>query len=139
MKYFFDFKEEYSDVGKVKPRGNNFKIGNIYFGYMPDGFKYEILKEGNSQTVIDFSNGDKYFMFKISESKWGRQVNTENAKVEEMVINNKDMVYYENETEKYLTWQENNKVCLLSTNCEKEILLDVAEAINLNEETSPQN
>lgn len=139
MKYFLDMKDEYSDVKNVNPNGNSMIIENIYFGYIPEGFKYEVLDDTSSFNFIEFINEDKYFILKIIKNKWSGQVNTEGKKIEDIVINNKDMIYYENDNEKCISWQEDKKTCVLTTNLEKEILLEIAEKIKIAEETSPQN
>lgn len=130
-------KDEYSDVKKI-PAGSEVYVGDVYFGYVPNGFKYEVTSEIKSSVVIDFTNNEKYFTLTITKNNWNDQVNTENSDVEEYMINNIDMLFIENEIEKSLSWKENNKVCVLSTNCEKEVLLKIAENIKINN-SGPQN
>lgn len=137
-KYFIDRKDEYSEIQKVK-NGSEAVIGNIYFGYIPEGFEYEVARDLPSNTLINFLNGEEFFMLKIAKKRWNNKVNTEEANVEEMVINNKDMLYTETAEEKSLTWEEGGKLLVLSTNCEKDMLIEIAKNIELKEEVSPQN
>ena len=130
-------KDEYSDIKKVKPEGNSFVIGDIYIGYMPYGFKYEVIQDTSNFKLIDFFKDNEYFRLKITESNWGDQINTETQVIEEIVINNCDMVYYENEEEKSLSWK-NSKVYTISTNSEKDILLEIARNIKIDENISPE-
>lgn len=130
-------KDEYSEVKKVNTEGNTAEIGNVKFMYVPEGFKYEIISDTSTHILIEFAKGDQYFMFKISDKKWGDKINTESSVVEEILINNKDTIYFEIDEEKCLSWKELDRPCLLSTNCDKKLLLDIAKGIKINDIVSP--
>ena len=134
-KYFLDMKTEYSDVKKVNDIKNNLRVDNVYFGYVPEGFKYDATVELQSGKVIEFvSDNDKYFYLKITKSRWSDKVDTENIDVEDIVVNNKDMAYLEKDGKKELSWNENNKLYLLSSNIDKELMINIAQNIEIIEE-----
>ena len=98
-----------------------------------------MLEDTSTFFAIEFNKNDNFFALKIIKNKWSGKVNTEGYIVEELIINNKDMIYYENDKEKCICWQENNETYVLSGNIEKQMLIDIAEKIKITEETSPQN
>lgn len=132
-KYFFDDKTEYSEVRKIRDIDNMLKVDNVYFGYVPSGFKYEVANNSSTSEVIYLENGDNYIVLKMKKDKWNNKINTESGEIEDLIINNKDMTYWENENEKFISWQENGYTFVLTTNCNKSILLDIAKEIKLME------
>lgn len=122
----------------VIPRGSTMYIKNIYFSYVPEGFKYEVLSELKSKTIIEFVNESEYFRLRIEKNRWSGKVNTEDVTFEEINVNGKDIAYYEGETDKTLKWKEADKECILTGNCNKTILLKILEGIKLEANLSPQ-
>lgn len=133
VSYFLDDKGEYSDVDK-RIEDKTLLVGNVYFGYVPAGFKYESEKEFLSGIMINFSSGDKYFALEMRENKWNNKVNTENGELNDAIINDLDMAYSENETGRYLDWKQNGYRCFIHTNVSKEMLFKIAENIKIVEE-----
>lgn len=134
-KYFLDMKTEYSDVKKVNDVKNSLKVDNVYFGYVPKGFKYDATVELPSGKVIEFiDETNEYFSLKITESKWKDKINTEDTEVEDININGKDTVYFEKDGVEYLSWNKNDKIYLIETNSNKDLLISVAKGIEIIEE-----
>lgn len=132
VKYFLDIKKEYSDVDE-RHRDTSILIDNVHFGYVPDGFLFEKKDINDSSTYMYFKLEEKYFILQINESKWNNRVNTESGEFTDFVINEKDMVYSENDGVKMLNWKENKIRYLLYTNESKETLLKIAEGIKIVE------
>lgn len=133
-KYFLDMKTEYSDVKKVNEHSSTAEVGNVRFKYVPEGFKHEVTTELPSGKVIDFTNqNNEYFDLKITKSRWSDKVNTEDVEVEDIAINDKDMVYFMKDGERYLSWNESGVVYLLETNTDKDILINIAKGIEIIE------
>lgn len=134
-KYFLDMKTEYSDVKKVNERSSTAEVENVKFKYVPEGFKYNETVDLPSGKVIEFtSDNDEYFYLKITKLRWSDKVDTENIDAEDIVVNNKDMVYLEKDSKKELSWNENNKLYLLSSNIDKKLMINIAQNIEIIEE-----
>lgn len=130
VKYYLDIKEECSGVKKND--SYEFNIDNIYFGYMPSEYEVVNRKEEKDLKKIGFENNTNgtYITLDIINKEYGKEINTEDAKIEDVVINEKDMVYSERDDMKILTWKENGKVFVLQTNETKDFLLKVAKNIS---------
>ena len=129
VKYYLNIKEECSEVKKIT-KLNEYEIDNIHFGYMPSEYKISTKKMSSDSKMILFLNdNNKYIELEIQNKDYGKEVNTEDATIEELVINEKDMIYSERNDRKILTWRENDRVLVLSTDDTKELLLKLAEKL----------
>lgn len=131
-KYFLDKKEKYSDVKDFKP-GSELYIDNIYFGYIPDGFKFVEKNHDLTSDVLCFCHSEKYFILKIQKDTWSNQINTESGETCDLIIDGKEMVYYENNSYRSLSWRENGYIYILDANCDRKILEEIATNIKFVE------
>lgn len=131
-KYFLDKKEKYSDVKDFKP-GSEVCIDNVYFGYIPEGFKYTENIKTQRSSIISFLNEDKYFVLEIHYDKWNKKVNTESGEVSDIVINEKEMVYFEDEslTTRSISWKDDNITYFMYSNCGRETIEEIVEGIEI--------
>lgn len=134
VKYFLNQKDEYSDLkvvnGNLNRDGKDFRVGSVYFGYIPEGYELNQHKILKDKTNIGFkTNNDLFINFEIEDGEFIHKINTESGDVEEMIINNKDIVYFENDNWRSLIWSENNNTYVLGTNEPKDILIKIAENI----------
>lgn len=140
VKYFLKEKEEYSDINSYNKNsrgGKDFWADDVYFGYLPEGYELVYEKKMSSKTMINFEKGGEfYIIFDSSKSSFIPRINTESGEVQDIVINNKDMVYSENDMYKVLSWNENNRTNVLSANESKEVLIKIAENIKFIDEKS---
>lgn len=124
-------KGEYSDLANgIAER--SVTIQDVYFGYVPEGYEFESLKTEPIRTYILFiSKKDaKYFYLEIERDIYSEKINTESGDLEDIVINDKDMIYDEQEDFKFITWNENNAQNTLYTNESKEELIKITKKID---------
>lgn len=122
---------EYSDLLNGKAE-RSLTVENVYFGYVPDGYEFDGVKETESSKYITFrknSELDIYFYIKIKNEVYKDKVNTESGELEELVVANKDMIYGVRDDFKFLTWFENNAQNTLYTNASKSELIKIAEKL----------
>lgn len=132
LNFLFSDKQEYSEVGH-NYTANSVQIGEIVFDYMPKGFKLENTNSGETKKSITFVCDSEYFTLEITKNRWSGKVNTEEGIIEDIIINDKEMVYTEKEKLRFLTWQENVHTYTLFTNCDKGILMEIAKNIKFLE------
>lgn len=121
---------EYSDLLNGMPE-RSLTVENVYFGYVPEGYEFEPTKNGNKMAYIRFGTTDneQYFCLEIEFDMCNERLNTEDSEIEELVINDKDMIYSENDSLKFLIWFENNNTNTLYANISKEEFIKIAEKI----------
>lgn len=121
---------EYSDLLSGKPE-RSLTVENVYFGYVPEGYEFEGVKNANKITYIVFksSTDDIHFYLEMDENTYKEKINTESGDVEEVVVANKDMIYGEREDFNFFTWFENNAQNTLYSNLTEKELTKIAEKI----------
>ena len=143
VKYILNIQEEYSEVKNnnvnVLREGKDFRADTVYFGYIPSEYEFASYKELSQKEMITFLNEPRFIILEIENNVVLGETNTESGEIEEIVINGKDMVYFERDDLKLLNWFEKGKINLLSTNDSKEVLLKVAENIKFVEDESQEN
>lgn len=133
---FFDKKDEYSDV-KGSGKSKEYYVDNIYFKYIPS--EYEVKNkeiEGNIKMITFENKNHNYISIDIQKDVYYPQINTESGDIEELIINDKDMVYFERGDFKFLSWREKDCVYTLETNDIKRLLLKIAENIEILDDMS---
>ena len=103
----------------------------VYIGYIPEGFSLEKRTIGPTEkhTFLEFRNGSEYFHVGTSIYKENTDItiDTENAKVERMRINNKPALYSEKETIKILFMYDENYTYTIAGNIDKDTLVQIAQ------------
>lgn len=136
VKYFLNVKEEYSEIKGTSERASELLIDNIYFGYIPEGYVMQNKKKINEFSLLIFSNDELYLNVEYADAEYAAKTNTENGNPEEIIINNKDMIYSDNGTEKMISWREKGRIFVLHTNDTKEILVKIVENMEIGEENT---
>lgn len=121
---------EYSDLLNGKPE-RSLTVENVYFGYVPEGYEFESIKNSDKITYINFNSVDncEYFCLEIEFNACHEKFNTESGEIAEIVIADKDMIYGELENFKFITWFENNAQNTLYSNSTEKELIKIAEKI----------
>ena len=132
IKYFVSKDSEYSTIGN-KHVDSDFLVDNIYFGYIPEGLKFNEICSFNNLKHISFFDDDKYFILESQKAEWSEKINTESGDITEILINEKNMFYSEREDLRILTWYENNCIQSVSSNLNEEILFKIVKNIKFLE------
>lgn len=110
----------------------DFNLENIYSNekvslqYVPMDF--EKIKENlfDDIMMLKFARDEKYFSLYISSSEGKMQVDTENAEIENIEYNNKEILAISKSDKISLVWQDEYYSYVLYGNIEKEELLKIA-------------
>lgn len=110
---------------------NNDKIAPIEPLYIPDGYKIiERYGSDYDQTIIyGNSLGNEIIYSQMLLANAGILIDTENAKLESIIINNIEVNTVEKNGYAKIYWNDENYFYMFNGNVEKSILLDMAENI----------
>ncbi len=135
---FLSIKDEYSKIIYNKiDEDKTCLVDNIYFGYIPQEFRFaNSIKLKDKELIFFYSieEPECYISFEINTKGWEHSMNSESGEFTEYIEGDKDMIYSENDSVKLLYWQENNFFQILSTNGNKEDMLEMAKKIEIKEE-----
>ena len=137
---FLSIKDEYSKIIYNKiDEDKTCLVDNIYFGYIPSEFKFSVVEEHDYGKIIIFKetnpeNKGTYIEFEEQISTWDFLINSESGELTEYTINDKDVIYSENDSIKILFWQENGALYTLSTNTTKENILEMVKNIEVRKD-----
>ena len=103
----------------------------LYIGYIPEGFSLEqrTIAPASKSAFLQFKNGSEYFNIDTSiyQENTDITIDTENAKVERMRINDKPALYSEKETIKILFMYDENYTYTIAGNIDKDNLVQIAQ------------
>jgi len=138
LNLMLNFKEGYLNilVEDAKPdteKRNTFILGNVEFGYIPDGFEIET---NISNEFYEFSSVEKpylYFSLQIMLIESNITTDTEDGFIAKIIINGNDaLLFKKNNEETNLIWHSGDKMFSLSGNIiDSEIIL-IAENLKVN-------
>lgn len=131
MNLFTDTHETNTDISFVD-KNASYIIDDITLEYIPEGF--EVVENKQSQIVsrVKFKNKDKYFIISINKSHSNSSIDSENASVEKIMINEAEGFYSEKDGSNILSWYNYDHMLSIVGNIDKEIILNIAHNIHFN-------
>lgn len=128
LNFVFDPEKPNMDI-VFGDKGTYYSDDDIIIKYLPLGFELtEKIPAGKSVTFT-FKLKDSYISITRFDKDLGPNVDTEEAIVEDIVINNYDGVYIEKEGFKATVWSDGNYIFLITANVSRNELIRVAESI----------
>lgn len=138
---FFDWiVEKYEQYSIFTPETINEdyidKVGidELKINYIPDGFELDKVHELKNIISYEFLNSDKNFIslsfYESKEDSVLTAIDTENATLEELYIENSVAYYWQRERANHIIWQQNGIECHISGNIEKSEIIKIAENIS---------
>jgi len=136
---FLNFIIEYTDrYTEIKYNTDNNSVDNInYTGkeslndsnlqlkYIPNGFSLKRGEKSDNSIYMFFENEDKYFIFSGNTDEGAVQIDTENAKVRKIYINNIECMLVEKNNTVRAFWINNEMFFSLAGNIEENEIIEI--------------
>ncbi len=132
LNFIIEVKDKYSDISlkEVTFYNNSYKTEDIAFGYIPEGFLVEDTKITDNHLFIQFVNQNNlYFSLDVNSLDVNLSIDTENANLREILINDGKAVLVEKNNEKILVWNNDKHIFTLIGNIKTSEIIKIAENI----------
>ena len=129
LNYFFDKNSPYTSIRLDKGDGTFYTNEYITFQFIPGGYVKVHEDITNNGCTVFFENQDLWFSAHTFKESDELRFDTEGAKVEEIIINNKKGLISVKENICINVWNEEEMICGLSGNIKKDTLIKIAENI----------
>ncbi len=129
--FIIDMKQTYTEIiFRDDPDINDsYHSDTISFEYLPSGFKLEKKEERENFIYMKFKSEDKYFTFSMYSVSGSIGIDTENAQVRRVMINNIEALYSSNENVNILVWNDGIFSYKLSGNIGEDTMIEIAKKI----------
>lgn len=131
MNFFYDPDKPNMSIS-FNENENYYSDDTISIRYMPVGFEKTIDKRGSKTTKLRFECQDKYFGVTINELSVRTTIDTENAIIERLTINGNEAIFSGKDTANILAWYTDEYSIYVTGNLEKDILIRIAESIEID-------
>lgn len=129
--YIIDMRQTHTDItfseGNVS--GEAYKSELISFDYIPLGFKLEKSDVRGKTIYLKFKSGEQYFTISKYDIDGSMGIDTENAIVKKIAINNQEALYSSNDNINILVWHDNDYSYKLSGNIFENEFIKIAESM----------
>lgn len=130
--FFVHIYDKFSMVKSIDNDNSPETIENIY-AITYELNDYEIIYENYNDYIrnITYKNGDLVIdYFQYVKFAYDVHLNTENANIETLLINGKEMIYYKDNHEyDYLIWDNGDYIISISSNIGENSLIEIAESV----------
>ncbi len=129
--FIIDMKQTYTEIiFRDDPDINDsYHSDTISFEYLPSGFKLEKKEERENFIYMKFKSEDKYFTFSMYSISGSIGIDTENAQVKRVMINNYEALYSSNLNVNILVWNDGIFSYKLSGNIDEDTMIEIAKKI----------
>ena len=132
LNFFIEVKDNHSDIHlrEEMSDNNSYKVADITFEYIPDGFTVENTNNTKNNLFIQFTNENNlYFSLNINDVDVNLSIDTENADLKKIFLNRVEALLSEKDTIKILVWHNDKYMFTLIGNIETSELIKIAENI----------
>ncbi len=126
---FIDKKDTHSDIRFDEVEGSYYQIQNIAFNYIPDGFIPEVRQSEPNSIYIRFKKENKYFSFTLQDVNGSLSIDTENAEIKNIIINNQEGILSKNKNVIILLWHKDDSLYMLTGNIDEQEIIKIGENI----------
>lgn len=129
-----DLKEKKADNSLKDVSGLPMEWENVYIPeYIPEGYKISKAESLVSTKIIHYSNEKNQIIVftQYHNENTNLRIDTENAKIDKVVINGFDGLLVEKNGTFTIAWHNNDSTFSLMSNVDKSILIKMAESIKL--------
>jgi len=133
LNFIIDVKQTHTEIkfsDDVKT-GDTYQSEEISFGYIPAGSKMEKSDRVGSYIYIKFKANEQYFTFSRYDINAAMSIDTENATVKKITINNREALYSSNSNINILVWHDDNYSYNLSGNIDENEIIKIVENIKI--------
>lgn len=127
--FFINVFDKFSVVRAYEKNISADTIEDFYeITYNLSGYSYEVWFSDEYSRMAEYTNGEIYINFnQSSQSVYDTLLNTENAAIEYVTINGKEAICFcDNQSYNHLIWNNDGCVISLSSNIDKNTLIDIA-------------
>ncbi len=128
LNYVFDPEKPNMEI-VFGDKGTYYSDDDIIIKYLPLGFELTEKLPSRKSVTFTFELQDSYISVTRFDKDIRRNVDTEGATVEDIVINDYDGIYIEKEGFKLVTWSDGDYMFSITANVSKKELIRVAESI----------
>ena len=127
LNFVLEINEPNTDFNFNGNGGTTYSDDNVILHYVPMGF--EMFKDSSSESRISlhYDNGEQYFSFLTDDKSANISIDTEDATVENLIINGCDAIYSSNKNINILMWYDEETVYFVVGNILKEEIIKIAE------------
>ncbi len=117
------------NFGEDGLKGDSYKSDEITLGYIPEGFKLDKRDvEGNMASLV-FKGEKYYFVFSMNNITGSMGIDTENASVKKIIINDQEALYSSNSNVNILVWHDEKLSYILSGTLDEKEMIEIAENV----------
>lgn len=131
LNFVIEMSQTHSEInfGEDGLKGDSYKSDEITLGYIPASFKLEKRDVEGSMVSLLFKDEKYYFIFSMSEISGTMGVDTENASVKKIIINDQDALYSSNSNVNILVWHDEKFSYRLSGTLNEKEMIKIAENV----------
>ena len=137
LNFILEYTDKYTEIryneniNKVnEDKENSTEETGIKLNYIPQNFVLKRKVINSTSIYIEFENNKENFVITAREQEGIVHIDTENAEVETLNINNKQYMIVEKNGRISVHWTTNNMIYLLSGNIEKEEIINIIKNLN---------
>lgn len=119
MNFVFDEKTTHTELSFVNEQ-EAVVVGNIKFNYLPEGFKLKEKEVSKTATKVSFFDGSTEILFHEITIKGRRGIDTEDAEVEKITINDMEGIISEKDDVLLLIWHDDQYLYKIMTSGKNE-------------------
>lgn len=130
--FFMNIFEKYSIVKSIDTDESPQTIEDIYeITYDLSDYSYDLWVCDDSCRLTEYTNGEIYINFEqYTKNEYDMHLNTENADIERMMINNHEAIYYvDNHNYNHIIWDNGDYIISLNSNIVLNVLIDIANSV----------
>lgn len=127
-----NLRGKFSDFIANDNGGSTYSDDGVNLGYVPTGF--EIAEVQSSRRIyLRFESGELYFGIKVNGINGNYSIDTENAVVEPITINDCDGLYSSKEDVNILVWADSEHVYRITANISIDEIIKIAENLQIDD------
>ncbi len=107
--------------------GSTYSDNGVNLDYVPTGFEIAEVQHTKRRIYLRFSSGDLYFGITVNGINGNYSIDTENAVIEQIKINNLDGIYSSNDNANILIWHDDERAYRITANISKDEIIKIAE------------
>jgi len=128
MNFIIDIRQDHTVIDfNEELTGDAFRMDELYLGYVPDGFRLEESAVMGEQLFILFANDDLHFMIIMNDITASLAIDTEDAKVRRLDINEFQAFFSTNDNVNILVWHDNAYSYTITGNIDEETIIRIAK------------
>ncbi len=127
LNFVLESNEPNTDFNFSDNGGTTYSDDNVILHYVPMGFEIDDVQNSKRRIYLRFSNGDMYFGITVNGINGSYSIDTENAVVERITINNNEGIYSSNENINILVWHDDEYVYRITANISEDEIIKIAE------------